>query len=104
MGSVLCVLLRDAGLFIAAFVDQHAIAKLARFSRRKRVAPIMLRVLVEITETEWICGKQTVTPGVPIGGMLKTCRIIEDRNSELLSIDHSIDVHPVRALAPDLRF
>ena len=56
MGSILAVSFRHVRFFVIAIVDQHTVIKLDRFSRRDRVAAILVRVAEEVLKAKGIRG------------------------------------------------
>src|ERR1039458_7522541 len=88
VGCVLTVLLCNVCIFAGSFVDEHSIAKSNRLAGRKRITSIPLGVRIKVTQAKGIGREKSVTASVPISGMTKAVRTIQDSGAQLVAINH----------------
>jgi hypothetical protein len=101
VGCIFLVDLGDRGLPVVTVMNENAITKLQLLALLNRPAPVLLRVVIELSPAEGIGGEQAITACVPVSGMAETPRTVEDGNAQFFSLDRTVLVDPIRALSPD---
>ncbi len=91
-------------LFVVTVMNEYTISKLNRPPRGNRITAILVSIVKEVSKAKGIRSKQAIAASVPIGGVTKAFRAIEDSDAERLPIDDAVNVHPVGALTPYLCF
>lgn len=83
---------------MAAVVEQEAVAKGNAGSFVNLHGAVLT---FECLATEWVRGDQSVVAGVPRGRVARILRVVEDGDTDGVSIDRPPVVHPLRGFRPD---
>jgi hypothetical protein len=101
VGCIFLIGFGDLGLPIVSMMNENAITKLQLSALLNCPAPVLLRVVIELSSAEGIRGKQPITARVPIGGMAETPRTVENGTPQVISYHRTVIINPIRALSPD---
>src|ERR1043166_4362414 len=64
-------------------VNQHAVSKPETFARLEDMGPVLLGIVGEIGDAKGVCREEPIPAHVPVGGMAKIRRMIENRDTEI---------------------
>src|SRR5436190_17482188 len=97
---IILVTLGDSGFLLVAAMDVESVTKGHALAGGYLQVASAGGFLFKIMETERIRGEQTVIPHVPPGGMPGVLRVVEDRDTDDLSVHWTVVIAPGGALAP----
>src|SRR5579859_1833227 len=99
--GVALVRVSNSRLLVVAVVDQYAVAKQQRFAFGNCPASVLFRVARKFPQSKWIGREQAVSSSVPVGGMAKAFRAVENGDANVFAGNLAVIVHPIRTLPPN---
>jgi len=90
---------RDTGCIFVAFVKDDSVAQVNAFAIFQSEST-GLGGLVEALRTKRVCREEPIVPNVPPCWMTKARRVVQERNTKMLTLNRSVVVHPSGALRP----